>query len=136
MSNFMCGCRRSCVTLALIASAVVGVLAAFLTITGAITVAPAALIVAFGIAVAYPWLLLVVFRAPRAAEYSGCLCSAVRASLAGALGTAAAALVLLAFTFAVTSVLGAVVTGVLAAGFTLLLTAAACLAKCLAGCQE
>ena len=63
-----CNCRCSCTVAALIVSAILGVLAAFLQITGVITATPVFLWVALGIAVVY-------------------LCvQAVAASLAGILG--------------------------------------------------
>lgn len=48
-----CSCRCSCTAVALIVSAILGVLAAFLQITGVITVTTAFLWVALGIAVVY-----------------------------------------------------------------------------------
>lgn len=134
MAILTCNCKRDCVTWAVVASIAVGVLVAFLRITAVITVSPAALITAFGIAVGYLALVLAISPRLRAAETVGCLCPALAALLIGALGTAAGAVVLLAIPFAATSILGAIITGALAALLTLTLTATACLVKCLAGC--
>lgn len=57
-----CNCRCSCTGAAVIASAVVGVLAAFLQITGVITVTPAFLWVALGVAVVYLGVLVGLLR--------------------------------------------------------------------------
>ena len=53
MSNNDCSCKSTCTTVALIVSIAVGIIAAFLRITAAITVTPAFLWVVFGIAVVY-----------------------------------------------------------------------------------
>ena len=134
MAILNCACRRDCVTWASVVSIAVGILVAFLRITAVITVAPAALIAAFGIAVGFLALALLVAPRLETAEPACCKCNALTALLLGALGTAAGAVVLLAIPFAATSILGAIVTGAVAALFALTLTAAACLAKCLAGC--
>lgn len=133
MANLLCGCRRNCAAAALIISIAIGVLAAFLQITGVFTVSVAALVTAFGIAVIYLAALLVV--AARTQDAGECRCASVSLALVGALLTVLASLVLLAVGFPATSVLGAIIVGVLAAGFSLLLTATACLVRCLAGCD-
>lgn len=136
MANFGCRCRPDCTTLALIASIVIGVLVAFLRITAVVTLSTAALIVAFGVGVVYLAVAVVAAALRRTADAAECLCPAVSAALAGALGTVLTALILLAIPFAATSILGAIITGALAATFTLLLTATACLVRCLIGCSE
>lgn len=136
MANFGCRCRLDCTTLAVIASIVIGILVAFLRITAVITLAPVALIVAFGIAVAYLAVTLLVSAFLRTPDTAECLCPALTAALTGSLGTVLIALVLLAIPFAATSILGAIITGALAAAFTLLLTATACLIRCLTGCAR
>ncbi len=136
MSILGCGCKRSCTLFAVIASIVVGILVALLTVTGIIVVAPAALIVAFGIAVVYLALVLAVVAFRRRHDTDCCLCSTLGTVLTGILGTAATAALLLGVAFPATSILGAIVTGLLGAGVTLTLTATACFAKCLAECAD
>ena len=61
--------------------------------------------------------------------------STVQGILAGILATALTAITLLAVPFAATSVVGALVTGVLAAGASLIFAGTACLVKCLTDCN-
>lgn len=122
----MCSCRCRCVTVALIVSAIVGVIAAFLQISGVITVTPAFLWTLFGIAVGF---LAVYILSPARCcglEPRTCGCSALNASLLGSLGTALFSAVLLAVGIVATSVLSAVLIGILIGFFSLLLTSAVC----------
>ena len=121
--------------LALIVSGLIGVVAAFLRITGGITVPTAILAGAFVLAAVYLATLLVVSSLLRAQFENGCLCPAVQGILAGILATALTAITLLAVPFAATSVVGALVTGVLAAGASLIFAGTACLVKCLTDCN-
>lgn len=134
MSVFCCDCKRSCTALAIIVSAIVGIVAAFLQILSVITVAPAFLWVAFGIAVAYLTILLA--RAPSVHRASACrsVCPILSALLIGSLGTILLALILLAV--AATGIFGAILTGLLLFFFALLLTSTACFTKCLASCSD
>ena len=59
MSLFGCGCRPGCTVKAFLVSALIGIVAAFLQITGTITVTTAFLWVALGIAVVYLGVVLV-----------------------------------------------------------------------------
>lgn len=136
MSILNCSCRRDCTLWAVIASIIIGVVVAFLQITATITIAPAALIVAFGIAVGYLGAILYVSTRTDRQRISNCLCSAVAAVLAGVLGTVLSSVILLGITFAATSVIGAIIAGILAASFALILSATACLIKCLTDCTE
>lgn len=131
-----CFCKRDCTAWAVIISIVVGILAAFLQITAVIDLPIAAFIGVLGVAIAFLAILLIVSALTRRSEPVSCLCSAVSAALLGALGSAATAIVLLAIPFAATSILGAIIVGLFAASFTLLLTATACLVRCLTGCNQ
>ena len=128
MSNNICGCRRDCAFWALIVSLVVGVLVAFLTVTAVIVLTPVVAIVALGFAAVYLALLAIFSR-----RTDGC-CRALKAVLLGLLVTIAAALTILVFSFAATSIIGAIVTGIGAAGATLALTASACYVSCTDDC--
>lgn len=134
MINCGCGCRWGCTAVAAIASAVVGVLAAFLQITGVITVTTVFLWVAFGIAVAYLALALGAAALDRRAERCGRLCTGLTALLVGILGTVLLALVLLAVGIVATSVVNAILVGLLVFFFALTLTSTACLVRCLLYC--
>ena len=127
MSIFCCESRQSCVGLAVIASAVLGVVAALLRITAVITVTPAFLWVALGIAIGYLAILLASGGCcPKAAP---CRCgnNTLTAVLAGILGTALVSVILLAVPFAATSIVGAILAGLLILFLSLTVTATACL---------
>ncbi len=130
MSNFNCQCKFNCVSLSVIASIIIGIIAAVLNFTAVITVTPAFLWVVFGIAVVYLAVALLAATSVRCAYF----CSILPALITGILGTILTAIILLAIEFAVTSVLGTLIVGALLAFFTLLITTTACALKCAAGC--
>ncbi len=135
MALFGCESKRDCVGLAVVASLVVGIVTAFLRITAVITVAPAFLWVALGVAVGYLAVLLVTTAKHQGGYGIGCG-SALSALLAGILGAALLAVLLLAIPFVATSVVGAIVTGLLLFFLALILTASACLVKCSAASRD
>ncbi len=135
MAIFSCENKPSCVTLAVIASAILGVIAAFLQITAVITAAPAFLWVALGIAIVYLAVLLFTARCCRATIPCRCDNSALTAVLTGILGTTLTSVILLAVTFAATSIVGAILVGLLVLFLSLLVSATACLiSRC--HCQQ
>lgn len=135
MSTSCRSCRPGCVVIAFVASLIIGVITAFLRITAAITLTPAFLWVLLGIAVVYLILILIA-----AAFYrDGCckdLCSIVPALLGGILGTILLSIVFLAIEFVATSILGAVLAGLLLFCFSLTVTSVACLVRCFFGCND
>ncbi len=133
MGKNSCSCTCSCVTLAAIASFIIGIIAAALTFTATITITPAFLWVALGIAVVY---LAVLLASSGTLSRRACICSTVTAVLTGILGTALSAVILLGVGFAATSILGAIIAGVLLFFLSLTLTTTACLIKCNLGCNE
>lgn len=74
MSNFNCGCKRDCTTLALMVSIAIGIVVAFLRITGVVLLGTAALITAFGIAVVFLAVTLAVAVRLRTEDNAQCLC--------------------------------------------------------------
>lgn len=131
MALFSCGCKRECVVFAWIASAIIGVLTAFLQITAVITVTPVFLWVAFGIAVVY-LAVLVATAMPAQRSVAGHCVRALETALAGILGTVLFAAVLLAVGIVATSVVSAILAGLLLFFLALTFTGSACLVKCLA----
>ena len=125
-----CGCKCRCTAAVLILAAIFGVLAAFLQVTGVITVTAIFAVVAFGIAVAYLGIIALTQRQARA----DCVCTALNALLAGALGTILTALVLLATGIAAASVIGAILVGVLAFFFVLMIASTVCFIRCNTDC--
>ena len=136
MYSCNCQCKCSCTLWAIIISAVLGVVAAFLQISGVITVTPAFLWVSLGIATVYLAILVGGSLLSRRAESRSCLCPALNAILAGALGTALFSVVLLAVGIVATSIVSAILVGLLIALLALTLTGSACLVRCLADCER
>ncbi|MBO5007667.1 MAG: hypothetical protein J6D26_02425 [Clostridia bacterium] len=136
MANLSCSCRSDCAGLAIVASLILGIVAAFLRITAVITVTPAFLWVVFGIAVVYLAVTLVTSAIVRSAGAYSCVCSVLPVLLTGILGSVLTAVILLAVTFVATSIIGAIITGALIFFFSLVITSAACLVKCVAGCRN
>lgn len=133
MALLDCENRFGCTGIALVASIIIGIITAFLQITGIITVSSVFLWVAFGIAVAYLAATLLAAALSRRGLYR---CSALPAQLIGILGTVLFSGILLAIGAASTGVIGAIITGALLAFFSLMLTATACLVRCVAGIED
>lgn len=123
------GCRNTCTSIAVVAGLIIGVVTAFLRIMAVITVTPAFLWVTFGIAIVYlATLLASALFLKGAADYS-CTGKTVSTILIGILGTVLFSVVLLAIPFVATSIIGAIITGMLLFFFSLIITATACLVK-------
>lgn len=133
-----CDCKNrfDCTLIAIVASVIIGIITAFLTITAVITVTPAFLWVVFGIAVGLLAVLLVTAPRIQRSDTDRCVCSSVTALLGGILGTVLISVVLLAITFAAASIIGAIITGLLLLFFSLTITSAACLVRCLLDCNK
>lgn len=136
MTNYNCGCRINCTAIAVIAAIIIGIITAFLTFSAVITVTPAFLWVLLGIAVVYLAITLVVSPFIRNSGAGGCICEIIPVLLAGILGTIFLSIVLLGITFAATSILGAIITGLLLAFFALLIVTTTCLIKCVVSCDN
>lgn len=136
MSMLNCGCKCSCTGAAVIASAIVGVIGAFLQITGVITVAPVFLWVVFGIAVVYLGLLVVTSALAGRGERCVGFCSVLTSVLVGILGSILFAVILLAVGIIATSVVSAILVGLLLFFFALTLTGSACFVRCLTDCES
>ena len=133
--NCNCTCRCNCTAAGALAAAVVGVLTAFLQITGVITVGTAFLWVALGIAVVYLG-ILVGTSCDGCGENSRCRCRALNLLLAGILGTILFALVLLSVGIVATSVVSAILVGLLLFFLGLVFTGSACYVRALTGCEN
>ena len=136
MNMFGCNCTIRCTGAAVIAAAIIGVLTAFLQITGVILLTPAFLWVALGIAVVYLTVLAVTTALAAGKAPRCCLCRSLAATIVGILGTALFALVLLAVGITATSLASAILAGVLLFFLALVLTGTACLVKCLGECED
>ncbi len=127
MSLLNCDCKRNCVLWAVIASVLVGIVTAFLQITGIITVTVAFLWVLLGVAVVY---LGVVLLAAALSDTS-CPNSVINSLLVGILGTVLFSVILLAVGVVATSPVSAILAGLALLFFSLTLTSTACYVKCL-----
>ena len=134
MSDFNCR-GFNCNLFAVVASIIIGVVAAFLTITATIEITAISLYVVFGIAVAYLALAFYTFIKNREIR-SRCLCNGINILLAGILGSILTAIILLAIPFAATSVIGAIITGLLLFFFSLIFTITACIIRCVTNCER
>lgn len=134
----LCNCENkcNCTGIAIIASAIIGIITAFLQITAVITVTPVFLWVALGVAVVY--LAVTLITVARAQRPDSCRdkCFTLSTVLAGILGTILFSILLLAIEFAATSVIGTIFVGALLLFASLMITSTACLVKCLASCGQ
>ena len=128
----LCNCnfRCPCAVYGVIASVILGVVAAFLQITGIITVTPVFLWVALGVALGF----LAILLATAGRREAGCCCD-TGAILAGILGTVLFSVILLAVGVTATSVVSAILVGLLVLFAALTVTASACLIRCADGCN-
>lgn len=134
MSNSYCDCKKSCTLFAVAASIIIGIVTFILQFTATITVTPAFLWALLGTAVVYLLVTPVTVYFARSAGGRSCVCPAVTALIWGILGTILTAVILLGIGFAATSIIGAIITGLLLAFFTLIVTSVACIIKCISGC--
>ena len=137
MSMFSCNCtcRCRCALIAIVVSAILGVIGAFLQIAGVITVAPVFLWVALGVAVVYLVVLLIAAALAESSSAGRCICEGVNTLLVGILGAILFALVLLAVGIVATSVLSAILVGLLIFFLALTFTSTACLIRSLLDCE-
>ena len=136
MSIFCCESKCKCVLGAIVASVIIGIVAAFLQISAIINVTPAFLWVLLGIAVVYLAVLVAAAAFGRTGGGCGCRCSTLSALLTGILGTVLFSVVLLGIEFAAASVIGAILVGLLLASFSLTIASSACFVKCLGDCDD
>ena len=131
-----CNCRCNCTVAAIVISAIIGVITTILQITAAITLAPVFLWVAFGIAVLYLGVLTVAAALAGQTEGSNCICNALNTLLVGILGTIALAAVLVVVGITATSILSAILGGLLLFFLTLTLLTTVCLIRYLTDCRN
>lgn len=134
MRQTSCNCRVECGFLALAAAVVAGVVAAIAQYTAIITLTTVFYIVAFGIAVLFLAVLLALLPNLYKTACQGCN-SNLKLTTIGILGTIVTSIVLIAVGFAATSILGAIVVGLLAASFTLIITSVVCTVNCAGECK-
>lgn len=138
MSSCNCNCRCGCICViaAVVSSVILGIITAFLLITGAITVTPAFLWVVLGIAVVYLAVLVASASHLRDSGGCNCLCAILNAVLIGILGSILFSVILLAVGIVEGSIASTILLGLLIGFFALIVTGSACLVRCLADCGE
>lgn len=132
MSEATCISRRDCTLISLVVSVVIGIVTAFLRITGVITIPPVFFWVIFGIAVGLLAITLIAVTSTRNNDNCDCKEKALGTQLVSILATVLLSLILLAIPFVTTSVIGAILTGLALLFFSLTLGSTACLIKCYA----
>ena len=132
MSTCDCSCKNICTTASVVISLIVGIITAFLRITAAITVTPAFLWVLLGVAVVYLAVLLLSSSFVKCCDIKTpcCLSSTLPILLGSILATALLSVVFLGIEFAATSIVGAILAGLLLFSFFLMLSETACLIRC------
>ena len=127
MSNFECGTYNPSVSIALIASSIIGVIAAFLNVMAIVAVTATFAWVTFGIATLFISILLGGTTLSQNNRHYGH--RSLNAVLLSALGTILLSVILLAIPFTVGSISSAIITGIALFFFSALLTTTVCLIK-------
>ena len=135
-TNCNCYFKTSCAGISIVASIIIGLITAMLRFMGVISTTPAFLWVTFGIAVVYLGILLIISAFSSCADRNYCKRITIPVLLVGILGTILTSVILLGIEFAATSIIGAIITGIVLAFFTLIVTSTACLIKCQYQCLD
>ena len=122
--------RNNCVGIAIIISIIVGAITAVLSFAAIITVGNAFLWVALGIAIVALATLVWIAAFTNCEDVLRCIRRVFFALITGIFGAILTSVILLAITFAATSVVGAIITGLLLAFLSLILTTAVCFVNC------
>lgn len=136
MSKCSCECRIGCVGISVLISLILGIVSAFLNFSAVISLTSVFLWVTLGIAVVFLALLLGYAVFTRATGKRNCECPIIRTLLVGILGTILISLIRLGISFAATSVIGAILSGLLIAFLVLIFLAVSCLILCKADCSD
>ena len=134
-NSYGCSCLPSCTGIGVVISLVLGVIAAFLRYSAVITVGTSFLWVTFGISVLV-MLLTLALSARSHNSVKHCICEVLPGLITGIVLTMLTSLILLAVTFAATSIAGAVITGILILSFSIIITSVLCLIICNADCGD
>ena len=135
MSLISCNCKCRCALTVVVIGAIIGVIAAFLQITGMITITTTILAIAFGIGIVFLLGLLIAAAADRNPDHRNCTCASLNVTLLGILGTILFSVVLLAVGITATSVVSAILVGLLVFSLVVLIIATACLIRTLTDCD-
>ena len=134
MTCLNCESKINCTGIAFITSLILGIIAAFLQITAVIAIPP--ILLGSAIIVALVFLLVILIAVSLTQTSCRALCSVVSVLLLGILGSILFAAILLIIDIAATSVIGAILVGLLVFSFSLFILTTACLVKCIANCND
>lgn len=135
MLNCNCQCRCNCTLGAIVASVILGIVTAFLHITGIVTATPIFLWGTLGISVIY--LAILLLRTGTCLnEGCSCICSTISTLLVGILGSVLLSVILFAIGITATSVLSAILVGLLVLFQSLIFTSTACFIRSGFGCGD
>ena len=134
MTCLNCESKINCTGIAFITSLIIGIIAAFLQITAVIAIPP--ILLGSAIIVALVFLLVILIAVSLTQTSCRALCSVVSVLLLGILGSILFAAILLIIDIAATSVIGAILVGLLVFSFSLFILTTACLIKCIANCND
>lgn len=129
-----CYCKDNCTAVAIVVALIVGIVAAFAQVMGAIAVSTVFLWAVLGGAAVYLLALVAAAAVGRAAGFNRC-CRALAAILVGVLGAIALSAALLLFDIGAGAGF-AVLVGIWAFFVALTLTASACYVRCSANCED
>ena len=134
--NCNCNCKCNCTIAAFIISAIIGVITTILQITGTVTLTPVFLWAAFGVAIAYLGALTIAAAVNGKTEGQSCICNALNTVLAGVLGTIALAAVIAVIGITATSIVSAILSGLLLFFLALTVITTTCLIRYLTDCRN
>ena len=135
MNICCCKTKCDCTLIAVIASVIAGIIAAFLNFSAVIAVPQPLLWVFFGVALGLLGIALAAAPFTCRCENKECFCASVTSFLVGVFGAVAVALVLLLVDLAAGGLVASLVTGLLFGFFALAITSAGCLVRNLLGCE-
>ena len=131
-----CETKINCTGIAIVASLILGIIAAFLQITAVLTLTPILLASVIIIALVYLAVTLIAISLTQNSTACRTLCSVLSVLLFGILASVLFATILLIIVVPTTSVIGAILVGLLVFSFSLILLSTACLIKCFARCDD
>ncbi len=134
MSESRCASRYNCIDISVLASIIIGVVAAVLRFTAVITLTPVFLWLVLGASVGY--LAVILYTATRPNNPFLCAYTTLNVVLIAILAAILFAVILLGITFVATSILGAIISGLLVGTLALVISATVCLIRKVVICNQ
>ncbi|MGM9550994.1 MAG: hypothetical protein ACI3XA_01930 [Clostridia bacterium] len=134
MTELNCQCP-DCTTHSVILSTILGVIAAFLSITCILRLTAPIIFTALIVALLYLPVVLIALSL-RTCSATRCVCRALKAIIIGVLGTVITSLILLTIPCFPIGVIYAIIVGLLTLFFFLMLSSTGCLIRCISNCPD